>query len=623
MSVVSGSLIVLTLFMGLIFFTGILSGDTVFNDNKSLIEISTQEDYAQYLENQTKWYEELQPVYTSGLFAEEMAAPAPSVQYSVSKDSSGGASDFSSTNIQVAGVDEGDFLKNDGKYIYQIYDNSLYISEVFPVSDGRIASVTNIAGTPSELFLQGDSLVVFSSQYDNLLMPVKPGEEEIRQDITDATVYDVSDRNDPQVVREVRLPGSYENSRMIRDMVYVLTRESPSYQDPHIPVIVENGEIVTHPSVWCPPIPLSSYVVYTLSSFSLTGTEPPKASSFVMGWDNTLYVSPENAYLAYQKWMPYWFTAKISEESNGDETVIHRFSLNNGNVSYEATGTVPGSLLNQFSLDEYAQNLRIATTDSRYEGDEWITDNNVYVLSSNLTTMGKLEHLAKGERIYSARFVGDLLYLVTFEQMDPLYVIDLSNPNQPGILGELKIPGYSDYLHPYDANHIIGIGKDTAESEWGGLVPAGVKIALFDVSDMNNPREVDSRIIGEKDSSSAVLSDHRAFLLDTNRSIMVLPVKEIMRVPVPNSSYDESYTTAAWQGAYVWGIDPESGFALKGKVEQVPVKPDAYWSDSTVKRPVLMDDILYTVSDGRIVGSNVNSPDARLMILDLIGKKEE
>jgi len=388
---------------------------------------------------------------------------------------------------------------------------------------------------------------------------------------------------------------------MIGDIIYVLTRDSPSYQDPHIPIITENGEIVTHPSVWCPPLPLSSYVVYTLSSFSLSGTEPPKATSFVMGWDNTLYVSVENAYVAYQKWMPYWFTPKSPDENNGDETVIHRFSLNTGNVSYEATGTIPGSLLNQFSLDEFAQNLRVATTDSRYEGDEWVTDNNVYVLAPNLTTIGKLEHLAKDERIYSARFIGDLLYLVTFEQMDPLFVIDLSNPNQPGILGELKIPGYSDYLHPYDAHHIIGIGKDTAESEW----------------------EVDSLIIGEKDSTSAVLSDHRAFLLDANRSVMVLPVKEIIRVPVPNSSYDESYTTAAWQGAYVWRIDPDTGFIEKGKVEQVPIKPDMYWSESTVKRSVLMDDILYTVSDDRIVGSDIDSPNTRLMILDLISKKEE
>ena len=588
-------------------------------DDEALLEITDQESYAAYLKNQTSWYELLNPKTNEGIFysyAAEMALPAAAPE--MSKSTVGGAGEYSTTNVQVIGVDEADFLKNDGKYIYQIKDDSLIISEVYPVETGKVSSVTNISGTPSELFLSGDRLVIFSNNYDESLPVIEPGVANNQLDTTHAIIYDVSDRSGPAIVREITLPGLYENARMIGDIVYTLTKQYSYSSNGYIPLLYENGKVTARPSIWCPPIPLSSYDVYTLSAFSLNGTAEPNATSFLMGWDNTLYVSPENAYVAYEKWTPYWWgRGTRSGEDPGDESVIHRFSLNNGIVSYEATGTFPGSLLNQFSLDEYDNHIRVATTNSWYTGDEWTSDNNVYVLTPDLNITGSLEHLASGEQIYAARFMGDLLYLVTYEQMDPLFVIDLSNPDQPGILGELKIPGYSDYLHPFDATHIIGIGKDTTESEWGGVIPAGVKIALFDVSDLTNPREVDHRIIGEKGSTSAVLDDHHAFLLNMNRSIMVLPVKEVVRVPVPVSSYNESYTTAAWQGAYVFGIDPEQGFTEKGKVEQAPVKPDQYWSDSTVQRSVVMDGNLYTVSKDRIIASDLENPSKRLFILDI------
>lgn len=618
-------MILILLVLSLFALPGVLAQSPLSGDEE-LLEITSDNAFAEYLKNQTAWYQTLY-ARTAGQETMEYAAlpassPAP---MTMAKDSAAGAADYSTTNVQVQGVDEVDYLKNDGKYLYVLSDQDLLIADVFPPEQGKIVSRTPVPGNPSGLFLLNDTLVIFSSEYEETWSIY--GESEVpvptSTDVTHAIIYDVENHAAPQKIRELILPGSYENGRMIGSQVYAITRENRYSPYPLMPVVLENDLPVAKPSVWCPPIPMNQFQLYTLTSFDLAGTPEVHATSFLMGWDNTLYVSMENAYLAYKKWNPYWWdwswrSSDISPNNEGEESVIHRFSLNNGSVTYQATGTVPGHLLNQFSLDEYEENLRVATTNEQYQKDEWIQDNNVYVLSPSLDIIGNLQHLAPGEKIYAARFMGDLLYLVTFKQTDPLFVIDLSVPEKPGILGELKIPGYSDYLHPYDKTHLIGIGKDTEENEWGGVIPTGVKVAFFNVADLNNPRLVDSRIIGEKGSSSEVLNDHKAFLFDQKRSTMILPINEIIRIPIPESRYKDSYTTASWKGAYVLGIDPETGFIDKGKIEQEPVSPQDYYSSSSqVRRTVIMDDIVYTISDTRIVGSRIDEPDTRVLSIDL------
>ena len=296
-------------------------------------------------------------------------------------------------------------------------------------------------------------------------------------------------------------------------------------------------------------------------------------------------------------------------EKNREQTVINKIAIYDGKIVPKASGTVPGTVLNQFSMDEYDGNFRIATT-SRSSG--WFggkSKNNVYVLDGDLEIIGKLEDLAPGESIYSARFMGERCYLVTFRKIDPLFVIDLSDPTNPEVLGKLKIPGYSDYLHPYDENHLIGIGKETVESKTGDFSwYQGVKISLFDVSDVEKPKEIAKYEIGDRGTDSYALRDHKAFLFSRSRDLLVIPVllAEIDEVKYPGGVSPSQHGDYVWQGAYVFELTAEDGFELKGRVTHADseqfIKSGWYYRESatSVKRSLYMDDVLYTISESKI-----------------------
>ena len=242
-----------------------------------------------------------------------------------------------------------------------------------------------------------------------------------------------------------------------------------------------------------------------------------------------------------------------SPEYNQEGTIIHKFSMNNGKVRYVASGDVPGHLLNQFSMDEFEDHLRVATTVEGWTGSRTYLFNNVYVLDDAMRTVGRIEYIAPDERIYSSRFIGDRLYLVTFKRVDPFFVIDLSDPAKPGILGMLKIPGFSDYLHPYDKNHIIGIGRETAENQWGGVSTLGLKLALFDVSDVNNPAMIDKVEIGVAGTDSEALRDHKAFLFDRSKNLLVIPVEEVREVSLYEGKTAPYTMRVLERGIRLWG----------------------------------------------------------------------
>jgi inhibitor of cysteine peptidase len=576
--------------------------------------------------------------------------------------------DYSTTNVQVAGVDEADFVKNDGKYIYIISDNKLVIVDAYPASKAKVVSETRVDGTPCNLFLNGNYIVVFTTEYgyqpmparegllDGIVKPIKNTVIPPYRDgpVTHALVFSLSNKAKPVQEKDICVDGIYFNARMIDDYVYLVTKEPVYYyNDPiAVPAIYEGQTKLLQPDVYYFDNPEYNYVFHTITTFNVGGGKDVKSKTFLMGETNTMYVSDDNIYISYPVYRynvvparrslplgPFGavedaFNRLTESEKEGvvsdikggisyspvmdtTRTVIHKLAINKGSIDYRSKGEVRGTLLNQFSMDEYDGNLRVATTTNAYDGTSYMS-NNVYVLDRDMKETGTLERVAPGEKIYSTRFMGDRLYMVTFKQMDPFFVIDVSNPHKPKILGELKIPGYSDYLHPYDSTHIIGVGKETLENQWGGATAKGVKLALFDVSDVSNPRLVDKFDIGEAGTDSEALRDHRAFLFDKDKGLLVLPIKEMAYVPVIKSGYS---TTAYryWDGAYVFSISPSKGIDIKGTVEHCD-NSNGYYGSDTVRRSLYIGNVLYTISSQKIVMSDLSDLEEPIGEIDLPGQ---
>jgi uncharacterized secreted protein with C-terminal beta-propeller domain len=286
--------------------------------------------------------------------------------------------------------------------------------------------------------------------------------------------------------------------------------------------------------------------------------------------------------------------ARIQEESR--KTIIHKISIDEDNLEYVAKGSVPGRLLNQFSMDEHDDRFRVATTVeyyTQYQGT--IRSNAVYVLDEDLKIVGGLDEIAPDESIFSARFMGDRLYLVTFQQIDPFFVIDLSSDN-PKILGELKIPGFSNYLHPYDEDHVIGVGRDTKEVGSGRVQQLGVKVALFDVSDVSSPKVIDDYIIGDASTHSEALNDHKAFFFDKKKDILSIPISSDVN---SLSGLSDAKMIAPdwnrWNGFYIFGMDTKDGINLKGTVTHT--ENDSRFYGMGHSRTFYIEEVLYTASD--------------------------
>ena len=511
-------------------------------------------------------------------------------------------SDYSQTNNQVDGVDEGDIIKTDGKYVYSLVDGELIISLAYPVEDAEILSTTNLEEFKfHSLFVEENRLLVFGSiSYDF-------NKNEYGEWIDDGgslrtvavRLYDVSDREKPSLIRSIDFEGNYLASRKIGDYVYFVSNSNAVYDadvscPDFVPQYSDNGDDLYLDKEKIGPISECEDISYidsglannflTLASISILNETEEIGKEVVVGSGNNVYVSLNNVY--------------ITQSFRGeDRTSLIKFSLDKGKINLNSEGEIPGEILNQFSMDEYEENFRVATTFNRL--------NNVYVLDEELKIVGRLEGLAEGEKIYSVRFMGDRGYVVTFRKMDPLFVIDLSDSSSPKVLGKLKIPGYSDYLHLYDENHIIGIGKDTNDGFY-----QGVKMAIFDVSDVSNPQELDKVIIGDRGTDSEVLRDHKAFLFDRERNLLVLPIKLYEKDVVDgNVRRGGSFV---FQGAYVYDISLEDGFDIRGRVTHLD--EGSFDDDFFITRSFYIDDVLYTFSDGQLQLNDLDDLELRKVL---------
>jgi inhibitor of cysteine peptidase len=626
-------------------------------------------------------------------YAREESGAAQKAPAAMTNDAS---SDYSKTNIQVAGVDEADIVKTDGEYVYAIARNSLYIVKAYPAEKAEVLAKIEFKSRPQEMYISGDRLAVIGAN-DQIYTNEFYKKFRRQSPYSFLKIFDISNRRNPKQVRDLDFEGNYFNSRLIGDQIYFVSNNYNYYfvpGEPVVPRLMENGEVVSSvcsgnakcfaPEVYYFDIPYDSYNFTLVSSVNIKTDDSVKGDVYVLSGGQNMYVSPDNIYIAYTKYISEYqlsmmvlkemvfpklsaavqekvkeieaaknyilnenekmnkisaiverYEASLSDEEQAnlekelaekmkqkyqdiskelEKTVIHKIGIKNGDLEYKTFGEVTGSVLNQFSMDESGDYFRIATTKNRtwsqFSGqDQEALDSysNLYVLDKNLKVVGAVEKIAPGERIYSVRFMQNRAYMVTAKQTDPLFVIDVSSPAAPKILGELKMPGYSSYLHPYDDKYLIGIGKDTAATEWGGTKVKGLKISLYDVSDVANPKVVKDYIMGDAGSDSLALNDHKAFLFDKEKNLLAIPVT------ISEDKNGQGWGTPVFNGAAVFKID-ETGIELKGKIDHSDggkyAQQDCWWGwcyyDNNVQRLLYIGNTLYSMSNQYLKANNLS-----------------
>jgi hypothetical protein len=464
--------------------------------------------------------------------------------------------DFSGTNVQEVGVDEGDIVETDGNHVYVSGIDGL---RIVSVESAEVVAEPELPSGSHQLLLDDDRLAVVTSSWTG-----SPD--------TIVSLYDVADPTDPALLRRTHLEGSVVATRAIEGVARLVITTSFDQRLPFVrpdqfgldeeTALERNKQIIAESSVddWLPrsfeedsdgtfgpitdilpceavaaPPTFSGLGITWVGSLDLFADDAPIGSAGIVSTGDIVYASAENLYVTTRDWAWQWGgpvpfdepsssnpSSEVPEEDEGPPpTLIHQFSLDEGTgATYVASGQVEGRLLNQFAMSEHEGDLRVATTNDDMGGFGEQSNSTVFVLrpdGDTLEEIGSVGDLGIDEQIYAVRFIGDLGYVVTFRQIDPLYVIDLSDPTEPVAAGELKIPGYSAYLHPVGDGLLLGVGQDATDE---GRT-TGTQLSLFDVTDPADPQRISTLPIG---GSSEVEWDHRAFLYWPADGTIVLPV---------------------------------------------------------------------------------------------------
>ncbi|MEK6264652.1 MAG: beta-propeller domain-containing protein, partial [Clostridium sp.] len=530
--------------------------------------------------------DELLPMMKESVKAESSGIDSGRAGVSASKEAqTNTATDHSGTNLQVEGVDEEDLVKTDGEYIFKVNSQKI-INVIKTDADSSMEAVNNITFEDNYnvngIFLRENVLVVVGNSYQNLgIQNSDQNRDSIMMPssgVTKVISYDVSNKKNIKKTRDIEIDGFYNSSRMIGSRVYIISNKNLNNignikQDANIGKVYYNDSAIgTGKNLidfnkinYLPDSVEPNYIM--VAAFNVDDNKEKVNISTILGSGNSIYSSDKNLYIAGSKW-------KGDKNNNGTtNTMLYKFAYENKGVKFVSKGEVPGTITNQFSMDEKDEHFRIATTEFNYDRVRPMTlqnstvenqiTNNLYVLDKDMKVVGKLEGLANGEQIYSVRFISDRAYIVTFMLTDPLFVIDLKNPTNPKVLGELKIPGFSNYLHPYDETHLIGFGMDTKVISEGGEDRAqtkGMKIAIFDVSNVAKPVQQFMTSIGGAGTYSEVLNNHKALLFSKEKKLLALPVFENDYNSKTNISQE------GYQGAYIYNIDLVNGIKLKGKI---------------------------------------------------------
>ncbi|MGA1865485.1 MAG: beta-propeller domain-containing protein [bacterium] len=609
------------------------------------------------------------------------------------------ADDYSTTNLQVAGVDEADFIKNDGSYIYILTDDRFLIIDAWPPQNANIISRMKIEGIPRKLFVANDRALIFSSldYLDDRDYSFGSDSEctyGYNCDFTGdnrklkITVFDISDRLNPKLVREIRFGGSYINSRRVGSAVYTVVF-SPAYFAPYLeyrteiydwcelppwdkdfyelynepPTMEEllaafeelkekNQKIIEDSTIsdWLPSIRDIIYgpggtitddnLFYDCTSFYDTDKPDNKSFLTIVSMDidsleelsqqtifaypgavyassDALYISSIQKYESDQKW--------FFDKSSGiqEASTVHKFRLQSDppGVEYAGSGVVKGKVLNQFSMDEYEGHLRIATT--TWHVPSPYVHSTLSILEEKpdgLKVVGEIDDIAPKEDIRSVRFNGAKGFIVTFKKTDPLFGLDLSDPKKPMIAGELKIPGYSTYIHLLDDDHLLSIGYDS-DDQGDFAWFQGIMLQLFDVSDMADLKLMHKEVIGTRGSTSEAATNHLAFNYFPPKNLLAIPMT------ICEGGSGGSYgTDMTFSGLMVYDVSLNDGFSERGRVSHMEPSYEnwrsmcANWwtdSDSVVQRSIFMDDYVYSVAMDKIIINHLDYLGEDINILEL------
>lgn len=441
-------------------------------------------------------------------------------------------SGYSDTNIREEGVGEGDIVKTDGDRIYVLNNRRIDIVDISGEELQELGEIElNGESYVSEIFVKNDRLIAVYSETES------PEETEtgeyvgVYREYTVAETFDISNPAKPKSIGKISQSGNFHTMRVVGDYVYMLSNYYPDMQcgvrdvASYIPSV--QGKMMESTDIFLPSQKMGSqYTVIT--SFSLDDPEEKSDSKAVFGTNGMCYVSGENIYICESDY-------GYGDSSNDvTSTWIRKISYKDGELKAVGQTKVDGLLNDSFSIDEYKSNLRLVTSVS-YNNDNGVMpislfrsdaaaeeetakedSNTLYVLDKNLKELSRIEGLAEDEQVYSARFMGDTGYFVTYKQVDPLFSVDLSNPKNPKILGELKIPGFSEYLHPYGEGKLLGIGMDVDET---GTTTNGVKLSMFDISDPKDVEEVHKYVL-EGTYSTDVAYNYKAALIDVEKNLI-------------------------------------------------------------------------------------------------------
>jgi hypothetical protein len=585
-----------------------------------------------------------------------------------------GAHQYSTTNNQVASVDEADFVKNDASTVFVLAADGLHVIDAWPAPEAHEVAKLTLPGEPRRLFLEQNRLVVYTRMQASDVGGVgssNPSDQgctygyncrfQSEGGHTMALVFDVSNPSQPSELVRYELSGGYVASRRVGSMVYTVVHDSGATQVPGVELTLQASSYAELEAAYRRELAANDAAVDNLSdeyflpwvrtttpdgkqvtatsgsnqalvssaarggsfvsltAFDMTQLLPPTRTlvatnaGYVYASATALYLAVDRAPEPDPQWGGYY-------GYQAQDTVVHKFALDGVTTRYRGSALLPGHILNQFAMDEQNGVLRVASSSG------WVPDPSVTSSVSTfaekpggLVRLGYIGGIAPDEDIRAVRFDGDRAFVVTFKKTDPLFVFDLSDPAAPKQLGELKIPGFSTYMQRLDANHLLAIGF-TADDMGDFAFFNGIQIQIFDITNLSNPTLLFKNVIGTRGSASEALTNHLAFNYFAPKKLLAIPMT--ICEGGGNGVYGDQLTFA---GLMAFDISLETGITEHGRLPFLdPSQTGAgtcgtWWADSKslVKRSIFMDDWVYGISDAelRVAGLGSMSSPAKTLSL--------